>query len=123
MAIKGIGNDIIQVTRLEGTIARYGQRFLDRTFTAQEQKYCLDHKDSTRHFAGRWAAKEAIVKALGHGFSEEVSWLDIEIANDTHGKPYPIFSDSLNQSYNTPTVLLSISHCKDYATAIAIWEV
>lgn len=123
MAIKGIGNDIIQVTRLEGTIARYGQRFLDRTFTSHEQKYCLEHKDSTRHFAGRWAAKEAIVKALGHGFDHNVSWLDIEIANDPHGKPYPIFSESLNQIYNTPNLLLSISHCKEYAIATAIWDV
>lgn len=120
--IHGIGTDIIEVKRIEESIERFGQRFLDRIFSYDEQAYCLHHKDASRHFAGRFAAKEAIVKALGTGFRNGIGWLDIEIINDVHGKPVAQLSSRLNEHFDSPKIHLSISHGRDYATAFALCE-
>lgn len=117
----GIGNDIIEVGRIRKSIERYGQRFLDRVFTPREQAYCLARKDSSIHFAGRFAAKEAVVKALGTGFTDAISWTDIEVVNDAKGKPTILLSDELQLHFDHPTIMISISHCYSYATAMAIW--
>src|SRR5271155_5534584 len=93
--ILGIGNDIIEVERIRKSIDTHGLRLLTRLFTTKEQDYCLKYKDPVPHFAGRFSAKEAVVKALGTGFGEHVSWLDIEILNDTLGKPHVFFSPQL----------------------------
>lgn len=119
--IQGIGNDIIEIKRIEGSIERYGQRFLDRVFTPQEQDYCLRHRESHRHFAGRFAAKEAVVKALGTGLREGISWVDVEILNDEMGKPTVRLSLHLQTKFNHPNIMVSISHCKDFASAVAIY--
>jgi holo-[acyl-carrier protein] synthase len=116
----GLGNDIIEIQRIARALERHGQRFLDQIFTIQEQTYCLRHQQLERHLAGRFAAKEAIVKALGTGFSNGISWHDIEILNNTAGKPIVYLSESLNKQFQTPEIHLSISHCKEYATAVAI---
>ena len=118
--IKGIGNDIIEISRIKGVMERQGQRFLDRVFTLKEQQYCLQHKEPERHFAGRFAAKEAIVKALGTGLKDGLIWLDFEIVNDEKGKPVVNLSPSIQKIFHHPVILISISHCKEYATAVAI---
>lgn len=119
--IKGIGNDIIEIERIAASIEKHGQHFLDRIFTLREQKYCLRHHESARHFAGRFAAKEAIVKAFGTGFREGISWLDIEIHNTPEGKPQVNLSALLQNKFDHPKIEISISHCRTYATAVAIW--
>jgi holo-[acyl-carrier protein] synthase len=116
----GIGNDIIEISRIREVMGRQGQRFLDRVFTKKEQQYCLKHKEPERHFAGRFAAKEAIAKALGSGLKDGLSWLDIEILNDSQGKPVATLSPAISERLNKPQILLSISHCKEYATAVAL---
>jgi holo-[acyl-carrier protein] synthase len=118
--ILGIGNDIIEIERIKNSIFRHGARFLEKIFTEKERSYCLKYKDSHRHFAGRFAAKEAIVKALGTGISKGLSWLDIEITNDEHGKPLASLSPDVAISFNYPQVLISISHSREYATAFCI---
>lgn len=119
--ILGIGNDIVEVERIKAILRRYPQRFMNRIFTSHEQEYCLKRKEPAIHFAGRFAAKEAIVKALGTGFRQGIHWLDIEIKADLKGKPLVYFSENLNHLFNFPFCHLSISHCKYYATAVAIW--
>lgn len=116
--ILGIGNDIIEIARIQTAIDRYQGRFLDRVFTSQEQAYCQSKKEAARHFAGRFAAKEAVVKALGTGFSQGLTWLDVEILNDEAGKPHVYLSFPLKQG---ASIMISISHCKEYATAVAVW--
>lgn len=118
--IKGIGNDIIAVERIVDVINRHGKRFLDRTFTSEEQAYCQQHRESVRHYAGRFAAKEAVVKALGTGFRGEVDFLEIEILNDELGKPVVHLSQNILNLVGDVSALVSISHCKEYATAFAI---
>jgi len=119
--ILGIGNDIIEIERIRKSIEVHGLRLICRLFTTVEQDYCLKHKDPVPHFAGRFSAKEAIVKAFGSGFGEHASWLDIEIKNNEKGKPEVFFSSSVKQHFHNPHVLITISHCTLYATATAIW--
>jgi holo-[acyl-carrier protein] synthase len=119
-SILGIGNDIIEIERIRSSILSHEDRFIKRLFTSMEQVYCLRHQDSAPHFAARFAAKEAIAKALGTGFGEHLSWLDIEIINDAKGKPEVSFSEKARQEFNNPQILLSMSHCQLYASAVAI---
>lgn len=118
--ILGLGCDIIEVKRIEGSITAHSNRFLDRLFTEKEQAYCLKYVDSSRHFAGRFAAKESIVKALGVGISHEIGWLDMEILNNEQGKPTVTFSERAQAVFGFPVIQLTISHCKEYAMAVAI---
>jgi holo-[acyl-carrier protein] synthase len=121
LSILGIGNDIIEIERIRKSIDTHGLRLISRLFTTKEQDYCLKHKDPIPHFAGRFSAKEAIVKALGTGFGEHTSWLDIEIINESNGKPCVSFSNPLEKKLKGTAVMVSISHCQLYVTAFAIW--
>jgi len=118
--INSIGNDIIEVARIKAILEKYGQKFLDRIFSKEEQAYCLSFDDPSPRLAGRFAAKEAISKALGTGFGEELSWLDITIRNAPRGSPIVILSTKAALHFDSPQILVSISHCKEYATAVAI---
>lgn len=120
--ILGLGNDIIEIARIRKSIEQHAIHFLGKLFTKEEQAYCNRFADSAPHFAGRFAAKEAIAKAFGTGFGTDVSWCDIEILPDPFGKPIVHLSEALQQRFNYPTILLSISHCKEHATAVAIWH-
>lgn len=117
----GIGNDIIEIERVRQSIERHGQHFLNRLFSQEEQDYCYRFKDPVPHFAGRFAAKEAIAKALGTGFGSELSWHDIEVMSDEHGKPEVFFSNVAKSRFQSPKVLVSISHSTSHATAVALW--
>lgn len=119
--ILGLGNDIIEIDRIRESIQRHGTHFLDKLFTEKEQAHCLQFKDSAPHFAGRFAAKEAIAKALGTGIGAELAWHDLEVLNDEHGKPVVHFSSTAQKKFKNPKMLVSISHCHSYATAVAIW--
>jgi len=119
--IHGLGNDIIEIDRMRQSIDRHGLHFLNRLFTQREQDYCYKFKDPVPHFAGRFAAKESIVKALGTGFGAQVSWHDIEVLNDELGKPIVTLTPTLQKQFNNPTILVSISHSSTHATAVAIW--
>ncbi|MCB1111897.1 MAG: holo-ACP synthase [Chlamydiales bacterium] len=120
--IRGLGIDIIEVARINKVLeGENGRSFLERVFTSTESDYCRRHRSSAKHFAGRWAAKEAIAKALGTGLREEINWTDIEILNDDQGKPYVILSGRLNQKFENPNIMISISHCDTHASAVAIW--
>ncbi|MBS0623876.1 MAG: holo-ACP synthase [Verrucomicrobia bacterium] len=116
----GIGSDILEIERIREAYHRHGYKFLEKHFTSQEIAYCQKYADPLPHFAGRFAAKEAIVKALGTGISSEISWLDIEVLNLASGQPEVSFSNRVQQSFRSLKVLITISHCKTHATATAI---
>jgi len=124
MTIEGIGTDIIEIERIKHAILRHAPHFLNRVFTLAEQSYCLQFRESHRHFSGRFAAKEAIVKALGTGFRGGISWLDIEIMNNSAGAPQVMFFGALKSLVEQKNlqVMVTISHCKEYATAFAICQ-
>lgn len=118
---KGIGVDLIEIERFKESYQRQGQMLIDRIFTIDEQKYCNKFKNPFPHFAGRFAAKEAIVKALGTGFSSLVKFLDIEILNDEKGKPFINLSKKVMDEFNNPNILISISHSDTHAIAFSTW--
>ena len=85
--IIGIGTDIIECLRIAQMIERHGELFINRVYTQHEIQYCQSRKLATQHYAGRWAAKEAILKALGTGWRRGISWRDIEVRNEPGGRP------------------------------------
>lgn len=111
-----VGTDIIEIQRIHAVIERHGERFLKKLYSAKEIEYCQKHQYAYRNFAGRFAGKEAVVKALGTGFGKDYSFLDIEILNESTGKPVVYIKGEKRDD-----IALSISHCKEYATATAIY--
>ena len=123
MNILGIGTDVVEVLRIAQMIERHGELFIDRVYTAAEIEYCRSRKQATQHFAGRWAAKEAIMKAIGTGWRRGISWRDMEVRNNEGGKPTVALRGGARdvvEQLGIADVLISISHCRSHATAFAI---
>src|SRR3954451_11140650 len=121
--IVGIGTDIVECVRIRRMIDRHGELFLTRVFTDREVRYCQRSKHATEHYAGRWAAKEAVLKCLGTGWRKGLCWTDIEVCNDPSGRPHIGLHASTRdyaRSLGIREVLVSISHCRAYATAYAL---
>ena len=87
LSVIGVGTDIIECLRIAQMIDAHGELFINRVYTDYEIRYCQRRKQATQHFAGRWAAKEAILKALGTGWRRGISWRDVEVRNEPSGKP------------------------------------
>lgn len=119
--ILGLGTDIIEIERIRDSIDEYDDKFLERLFTPKEIEYCKKHRDPAIRFAGRFAAKEAIAKALGTGFGKEFHWHDVEILNNELGKPFASLTPEFKKLHEGTRLELSISHCKSFATATSIW--
>ena len=123
MEILGIGTDIIECPRIGKMIEQHGELFLRRVYTEREIRYCQSRKHAIEHFAGRWAAKEAILKALGTGWSRGVSWTDMEIRNGITGQPKVLVRGGAKEAAlqrGVGDLLVTISHCRTYATAYAL---
>ena len=120
MTILGLGNDIIEIERVRQGFEAHGEPFLARLFTPKEIAYCRQQKNPYPRFAGRFAAKEAIAKALGTGVGADAKWVEIEILADERGKPLVHLSDTLKKRLNGATMHVTISHCQSYAAAVAI---
>jgi len=118
--IIGIGTDIISIDRFSKSVERQGEKFLETIFTEEEKHYCQKFKDPMGAYAARFSAKEAVAKALGCGFTETFSFLDIEVMKDEKGKPSIQLSTRAQEEFDSPQIEISISHCKEYATAFAI---
>ncbi|MFO1041229.1 MAG: holo-ACP synthase [Planctomycetaceae bacterium] len=121
--IVGIGTDIVEVERIQKMMSDHGDHFLERVFTAAEIAHCQPRREAAQHFAGRWAAKEAVMKALGTGFTPEVGWTDIEILTLSSGQPYVVMhgtARTYSENKGIGTILITLSHTKTYATATAI---
>ncbi len=119
--IIGTGIDIIEISRIDNSIQRFGKDFLDRIYTPAEQKQNAERT----YYAGRWAAKEAISKALGSGIGKDCSWLDIEILNSANGAPSVTLANAALdrlKKLGGKTVHISISHERSNAVAMAIIE-
>jgi holo-[acyl-carrier protein] synthase len=123
MSIFGIGTDIVECLRIAQMIERHGELFIARVYTQQEIQYCQSRKQATQHFAGRWAAKEAVLKALGTGWRRGISWRDVEIRNERSGSPTVMLyggAKDYTEQASISQVLISISHCRSHATAYSI---
>lgn len=123
MKIIGIGTDIVECLRIAQMIDRHADLFLNRVFTQNEIAYCSARKASTQHYAGRWAAKEAVLKAMGTGWARGISWRDIEIRSDQGGRPSIALAGGARavcERLGIAEIHISISHCRTFATAYAV---
>lgn len=113
------GTDIIEISRIKKAIISKQNRFLKKIYTQNEINYCEKKNDTKyEHYAVRFAAKEAIYKALNNLLEYKISWLDVEIINNKTGKPEVIFLNKIKKDlYN---IEISMSHCKEYAIANVI---
>ena len=121
--IFGTGVDIVEVFRMRDAIKKWGENFLGKIFTAREIKYSNSRRFSHQHFAARFAAKEAVIKAFGAPRRYPIKWTDIEVLNDREGKPVIEFHDDalkLKKMKKVNDVIVSMSHSKNYAVANVI---
>ena len=124
MPILGHGIDIVETSRIKRLVDEHGQRFLDRCFTPEEQRYCaLNEKRYFEHLAGRFAAKEAVLKVLGTGWRGGIAWTDVEVIRETSGQPKIALTGEcqrIAKDLGISTWHVSISHIETHATASAI---
>ncbi len=123
--VAGLGTDITEIERIEKSVARFGQRFLHRVFTASEIAYCQRKKSSAESLAARFAAKEAGAKALGTGISRGVSWQEIEVRREPGQRPTLHLSGRAAEraaQLGVSHISLSLTHSRDLAMAVVIME-
>ena len=121
--ILGTGVDIVEVFRMRDAVDKWGDNFLLKIFTPREIDYSNSRRFSHQHFAARFAAKEAVVKAFGAPRAFPVKWTDIEVLNDGEGKPVIVFHEDalkLKKAKKVDNVVMSMSHSKNYAIANVI---
>lgn len=136
--IIGIGTDILNSDRILQTIEQFGSRFFNRIFTKNEKLSCLSHLNSHMKFAKKFAAKEAVLKAIGSGYTHQISFRDIEILNDELGKPVCVLcgiasefllkkiaklSGDVKDAHNNYQILVSISDDVKYVSAFCVIEI
>jgi holo-[acyl-carrier protein] synthase len=123
--IVGLGVDIAEISRIEAAINRYGEHLLHRLFTTSEIDYCESYRNRFERYAGRFAAKEAAMKALGTGWRRGVRWVDIEVVREPSGKPtLRLSGEAANYAtkLGVRNIALSITHSADTALAQVIFE-
>ncbi len=121
--IVGLGTEIAECLRIARLIQRYGEAFLGRVFTPEEIRYCQSRKQSTEYFTGRWAAKEAVLKALGLSWQHGFQWRDIEVEVDSDDRPIVLLHGPVKQmarQLGVRQLLLAVAYCRTHATATAI---
>jgi len=123
--ILGTGIDIIEVARVQGSLERFGDRFLKRVLLPEEITYCLGNKVPGPFIAVRFAAKEAISKAFGTGIGAQLGWRDMEVRRKGSGEPYVVLhggGQRLFEARGAKQLVISLSHTATYAAAVAVLE-
>lgn len=123
MTIYGIGIDIVETDRIATSIREYGERFTGRVFTSAEREYCDRMRFAERHYAARFAAKEAIAKAFGTGIGANLEWSNMEILRNAEGKPFVQLSGAGKEfaaKAGITSILISLSHSDHHAAANAV---
>ncbi len=123
--IIGTGVDVVEIMRFRKVVERLKDRFTKRVFTPGEQQFCYGHRDPVPHFAVRFAAKEALFKALGTGWAKGVTWLDVEVQRERLDAPILILRGEarrLSEAKGAHKVHLSLSHSENSAIAMVILE-
>jgi holo-[acyl-carrier protein] synthase len=123
MEIVGIGTDIVECLRIGRMIERHGEMFLRRIYTEREIHNCQRRKHAMEHFAACWAGKEAVLKCLRTSWSNGLSWTDVEIRTEPGGQPRVHMCGGAKdraQTLHICDILITIAHCRAYATAYAV---
>jgi holo-[acyl-carrier protein] synthase len=117
------GIDLVDCPRIEQMIERHGDRFITRVFTAAEQAYARSKRNSIEKYAGRFAAKEAVLKLVGTGWRGKIAWTDIEVTNGPSGQPEVTLSGEVQRiarSLGIERISISITHTANFAIASAV---
>jgi len=125
MSILGIGIDLVDCARIESSIERFGDRFLQRIFTEGEIDYSKSMKFPARHFAARFAAKEALSKAFGTGIGKAMGWRDLDVRKKESGEPYVVLSggaEKMARERGVTKVWISLSHTDESGMATIVLE-
>ena len=125
MSVLGIGVDIVETARIDRSLERFGERFLRRVFTTGEIEYCQSMKYPARHFAARFAAKEAVSKAFGTGIGKAMGWRDIDVHREGTGRPFVVLeggAKALGAERGVSAVWISLSHTEHHAVATIVLE-
>jgi holo-[acyl-carrier protein] synthase len=120
--IQGIGVDVVDVERMKSILSDQGPAFIERVFTDTEVAYCRSKQNPEQHFAARFAAKEAVSKAMQTGWSGMFRWKDVEVVNQPSGAPKILLYNAVAQSLEKSTVHLSLSHTENTVVALAVIE-
>ena len=120
--VKGIGVDIIEIERIKKSIEELGDNFLQKIFTPGEIAYCNSKPNTHQHFAARFAAKEALSKAMATGWSGGFRWKDVEVMNESSGKPLLTLHGSMKEILSQCSVLVSLSHSDHHVVAMVVLE-
>jgi holo-[acyl-carrier protein] synthase len=123
--IVGLGVDVIEIRRIRQALQHQGQRFIRRVFTSAEQEFCETRRDPAPHYAVRFAAKEALFKALGTGWAKGLSWQDVEVVRREENAPILVLSraaEKQSRELGTRSIHVSLSHSDDSALAVVILE-
>jgi len=117
----GIGIDIIEIERIKRSVDTYGDSFLNKIFTQNELNYCLSKHNKYQHLAARFAAKEAIYKAMASSWEKDITWKSIEITNESNGLPVVKLFGKLNEFISDDKdIKVSLSHSDNYVACVAI---
>ncbi len=123
--LKGVGVDVVEIDRMSRILGgASADRFLQRVYTAEELAYCLGKARKVEHLAARLAAKEAVFKALGTGWSGGIGWKDVEVGHDERGRPCVVLHGKALEIFGSlggGQILLSLSHTSRLAVAQAVW--
>ena len=125
MSIVGTGIDVVDCVRIESSIERFGDRFLRRVFTEGEIAYSQSMKFPARHFAARFAAKEALSKAFGTGIGKSMGWRDLDVQKKESGEPYVVLrggAEQMAKERGVTRVWISLSHTDTIGMATIILE-
>ena len=123
MEIVAHGIDLVDCPRIEDMIKRHGERFIRRVFTAAEQAYAEANKNEIEKLAGRFAAKEAILKLMGTGWRGKIAWTDVEIINNSTGQPEVTLDGEVKKiadKLGIKHISVSITHTANFAIASAV---
>ena len=125
MSVLGIGVDLVECARIEHSLERFGDRFLQRVFTDGEIAYSKSMKFPARHLAARFAAKEAVSKAFGTGIGKAMGWRDIDVRKKESGEPYLVLSghaEELAKQRGVSSTLITLSHTDNHAMACVVLQ-
>jgi holo-[acyl-carrier protein] synthase len=120
--ILGIGVDVVDVQRMKDVLEKQGKVFLDKVFSDMEVTYCKTRRKPYIHFGARFAAKEAVAKAMRTGWSGAFHWRDIEVVNDQSGAPHILLSRDVARALDQCSVHLSLSHTDNTIVAFVVLE-
>jgi holo-[acyl-carrier protein] synthase len=125
MSVLGVGVDIVETARIDHSLERFGERFLHRVFTTGEIEYCQSMKFPARHFAARFAAKEAASKAFSTGIGKSMGWRDVDVHRHESGQPFVVLeggAKAMAAARGVANVWISLSHTDHHAVATIVLE-